>query len=435
MSSLKEIQEEFQYNKTKNCVQCGYCLPVCPTYITMKNETHSPRGRINLIKMLGEGKITDVSVLEEPLDMCLGCRACETACPTGVEYGSLLEAARVAIVRRKKFSAPVRLLRNTTFKRAFPSRKVMNAAGNTFWLYERTKLKKAARATGLMKKLPFHLGKIEAAMPKPVSPKERKRMPQFLNAKGKKKHTVAFFTGCVMDAMFHRINQLSVQLLAMAGCDVLVVPKQTCCGALQAHSGEIEETKRLAKQNIALFEKEKVDFIVNNAGGCGAMLVEYTHLLSNDKEWAERAADFSRKTKDISEILVLSEAFQSLTPKKSERVTYQPSCHLTNVVKVTKEPVELLSRIQGIQLTRMEQENLCCGSAGIYNIVNYEASMEILDEKMDNVKKAEPAVIITTNPGCLLQMKLGTQRENLASSVRVLHLVEYLAEIAGIEAF
>jgi glycolate oxidase iron-sulfur subunit len=401
----------------------------------MKNETHSPRGRINLIKMLGEGRITDVSVLEEPLDMCLDCRACETACPTGVEYGSLLEAARAAIVKRKKFSAPVRLLRETTFKRGFPSRTVMNAAGNTFWLYKKTKLQKAARATGVLKKLPFHLGNFEAVMPKPVSPKERKRMPQFLKAEGEKKYAVAFFTGCVMDAVFHKINQLSVKLLAKAGCDVFVFPDQTCCGALQAHSGELDLTIQLAKRNIAAFEKENIDFIVNNAGGCGAMLVEYAHLLSDDEEWAERALEFSKKTKDISEILILSEVINHLTARKDERITYQPSCHLTNVVKITREPVELLSRIRGIQLNRMEQENMCCGSAGIYNLVHYEASMEILDEKMAHVKKTKPAVIITTNPGCLLQMKLGIERENLSASVRALHLIEYLAECAEIDGF
>ena len=430
--SLEELREEFQYNKTNSCVQCGYCLPVCPTYVTTRIETHSPRGRINLVKMVGEGKITDLSVLEEPLDLCLGCRACETACPTGVEYGSILESARAALVKRKKFKAPVRLLRKTMFQNVFPSKTAMNVIGNTFWLYEKSGLQKAMRKTGIMKKLPYHLGEFEATMSQAVSPAERKQAPSKAKAKGEKKYTVAFFTGCIMDAMFHRINRLSVQLLAEAGCDVIVIPNHTCCGALHAHSGEIEEAKRLAKQNIAAFEQENVDFIVNNAGGCGAMLHEYDHLLADDPEWADRAAAFTAKSRDISQVLVACGGLPNLRANPEERVTYQPSCHMTNVQKVTDEPIDLLKSVSGIDFIEMEQANMCCGSAGIYNIINYDASMDILDEKMKNTKATGASVIITTNPGCLIQMKLGVEREKLSQSVRVLHLVEYLAEAAGI---
>lgn len=235
-----------------------------------------------------------------------------------------------------------------------------------------------------------------------------------------------------MDAMFHRINRLSVQLLAEAGCDVIVIPNQTCCGALHAHSGEIEEAKRLAKQNIAAFEQENVDFIVNNAGGCGAMLHEYDHLLADDPEWADRAAAFTAKSRDISQVLVACGGLPNLRSNPEERVTYQPSCHMTNVQKVTEEPLNLLKSISGINFVEMEQANMCCGSAGIYNIINYDASMDILDEKMKHTKATGASVVITTNPGCLIQMKLGIEREKLSDSVRALHLVEYLAEAAGI---
>lgn len=430
--TLEQLKEELQYEKTNACVQCGYCLPVCPTYLTMGKETHSPRGRINLVKMVGEGKITDLSVLEEPMDLCLGCRACETACPTGVEYGSLLEAARAAIVRRKKFSSPVRLLRKTMFKKVFPSRQVMKFTGNAFWLYEKSGMKKAVHQSGVMNKLPYHLGEFEAIMPQAVSPKERKKALNKVKAKGEKKYTVAFFTGCIMDAMFQQINRLSIQLLTEAGCDVVVVQKQTCCGALHAHSGEMEEAKRLAKMNIAAFEDERVDFIVNNAGGCGAMLYEYGHLLTHDKEWADRASAFSAKSRDISQVLISCGGLPNLQAQQEELVTYQRSCHMTNVQKVTNEPIELLKSVSGIKFIEMERANMCCGSAGIYNIVNYDASMDILDEKMKDTKATGASVVITTNPGCLLQMKLGIERENLSKSMRALHLVEYLAEAAGI---
>lgn len=428
---LEQLRQELNYEKTNNCVQCGYCLPVCPTFETMRKETHSPRGRINLIKMVGEGRINDLSVIEEPFDLCLGCRACETVCPTGVEYGAILDSAKEAITKRKQFSTPVRLLRKTFLKQVFPSKKWMNFTGNAYWLYEKSGVQKVARKTGIMEKLPYNLGKFEAIAPTSVSPGERKQFPTRLQAKGEKKYTVAFFTGCVMDALFQKINRLSVQLLAEVGCEVIVVENQTCCGALHSHAGDGEEARALAKRNIAAFEQENVDFIVNNAGGCGAMLKEYDKLLAHDQQWVDRAKHFSEKTKDISELIVLCGGIPNLTSDKRERVTYQPSCHMTNVQKVTNEPLQLLNSIEGIEVVRMQKENMCCGSAGIYNIVNYDESMKVLDVKMEKVKETDPSVIITTNPGCLLQMKLGIERENLTDSVRALHLIEYLAEKAG----
>lgn len=431
-TTLDQLRKELNYEKTNNCVQCGYCLPVCPTYATMGKETHSPRGRINLIKMVGEGRIKDLSVIEEPFNLCLGCRACETVCPTGVEYGAILESAKEAIVKRKKFPTPIRMLRGSLLRQVIPSRKWMNFTGNAYWLYEKTGIQKIAQKSGVMKKLPYNLGKFEAITPSSVSPVERGHFPTRVEAKGEKKYTVAFFTGCIMDALFQKINRLSVQLLAEVGCEVIVIPNQTCCGALHSHAGEVEEARNLAKQNITAFEKEKVDFIINNAGGCGAMLNEYHKLLANEPEWADKAFQFSQRTKDISQILVMCGGISNLSSDQPERVTYQPSCHMTNVQKVTNEPLQLLNSIKGIEFIRMQQENMCCGSAGIYNIVNYNESMKVLDMKMENVKDTDSAVIITTNPGCLLQMKLGIERENLTGTVRALHLIEYLAEKAGI---
>lgn len=424
---LAALRTELNYEKTNKCVQCGYCLPACPTYLTMGKETHSPRGRINLVKMAGEGRIKDLSVLEEPLDLCLGCRACETVCPTGVEYGAILESARAAITRRKKFSVPANAFRNTLFKKVFPSRKAMNLIGNAMWLYEKTGVQKLARKSGLTEKLPAHLGEFEKIMPAAVSPWERSRLPKFTGAKGEKKYSVAFFVGCVMDAMFSKINRLSVQLLSEVGCDVIVVENQTCCGALHAHAGEREEGKKLAKQNILAFEQAEVDFIVNNAGGCGAMMAEYNHLLADEPEWADRARQFSSKSKDISQVLALCGGVKG-QERPTDRVTYQPSCHMTNVQKVTADPVQLIKNLPNVELVEMKEANMCCGSAGIYNIVHYDASMEILDHKMKQVKDTQTTTIVTTNPGCLLQMKLGIERANLSGRMRAVHLVEYLAE-------
>lgn len=430
--NLAALRKELNYEKTNQCVQCGYCLPVCPTYLTMGKETHSPRGRINLVKMAGEGRITDLSVLEEPLDLCLGCRACETVCPTGVEYGAILESARAAVTRRKKHSLPVKILRNTLLKKVFPSRKAMNLIGNAMWIYEKSGAQKLARKSGLTKMAPAHLGEFEAITSPAVSPWERSSLPAYTPAKGSKKYTVAFFVGCVMDAMFRKINQLSIQLLAEVGCDVIVVENQTCCGALHAHTGEMEESKRLAKRNIDAFEQaEAADFIVNNAGGCGGMMVEYDHLLADQPQWAERAQRFARKTRDISQILALCGGIKG-KDRPAERVTYQRSCHMTNVQRVTREPVQLIRQLPNVELVEMKETDMCCGSAGIYNMVHYEASMDILDLKMEHVKDTKATTIVTTNPGCLLQMKVGIERENLGGSMRAVHLVEYLAEAYGL---
>lgn len=431
-ANTKQLREEFQYDKTSKCVQCGYCLPVCPTYLTMGKETHSPRGRINLIKLVGEGRITDLTALEEPLNLCLGCRACETACPLGVEYGAILESAKAALVNRKTFSVPIRLLRKAMLKRVFPSKSIMNFTGNAYWFFEKSGFQNILRKSNAIKKLPFHLGEFEAIMPKAVTPKQRSQFNSFMKAKGERKYTVAFFTGCIMDAMFRKINDLSIKLLAEVGCDVYVAEKQTCCGALHAHSGEMDDTKELAKKNIAAFEEVEADFIVNNAGGCGAMLNEYHHLLRDEPSWAERAAAFTSKSKDISQIIVACGGLQNVQ-QRIERVTYQRSCHMTNVQKVTKEPLQLLNSIPGIELVEMENPHMCCGSAGVYNIVNYDESMKILDEKMKNVQETRASIIITTNPGCLIQMKLGIEREQLSSSVKSLHLIEYLADAVGIK--
>ena len=234
-----------------------------------------------------------------------------------------------------------------------------------------------------------------------------------------------------MDTMFYDINTKSIRLLQETGCDVTIIKEQTCCGALQNHSGETEITKRLAKENIQAFEKEDFDYVVNSIGGCGAQLVEYDKLLADEPECADRAKRFAEKNVDIS--VILSQLELPYEKEVNRVVTYQPSCHLSNVQKRVNEPLELLKSIPGITYVELPDKNMCCGSAGIYNIVNYDASMEILDEKMKHVEKVNPDTIVTSNPGCHLQMKVGVEREGLAEKISVVHLVELLAEASGIE--
>ena len=419
--------EGLAYDETFSCVQCGYCLPACPTYLTMKKETHSPRGRINLVKMAAEGKIT-LEQIQEPIDLCLGCRACERVCPTNVQYGTILESAKEAIQKRKNKEMTLggKTLKNILYRQLFPNKQNLTMASHLLWFYQKIGLKNVAHSSGIIKVLPNHLVSFDKVIPKISSPNERKKRLTILKPKGETKYRIAFFTGCVMDAIFHRINELSMKLLQAGGCEVIVVPNQTCCGALHAHSGELEQARDLAKKNIEAFENESFDYVVNNAGGCGATLNEYPHLLKGEVEWKERAKRFSEKSLDIS--VILSKLELPLKKEIKKIVTYQPSCHMRNVQKVEKEPLSLITSINGITLNRMENEDMCCGSAGIYNIVNYKESMEILDEKMKGVKEINPQVIVTTNPGCLLQMKLGIERENKTDKVEVLHLVELLAD-------
>ena len=415
------------YQETFDCVQCGYCLPACPTYKTMEKETHSPRGRINLVKMAAEGKIS-LSELEGPIDLCLGCRACETACPTNVQYGKILESAKEVLQEEKKKRMPnrVKMFQSFFFNKVLPQDSVLNVAGAGLAFYQHSGLQKVTRKLGILQMFPENLASFEKILPKVEGPIRRKRRTQHYPAQEKPAYSVGFFTGCIMDTMFSSINTLSIKLLQAAGCDVKIIKEQTCCGALQNHSGETKTTKALAKKNIEAFEKHQCDFVVNSIGGCGAMLVEYDHLLADEPEWAERAREFARKNIDIS--VLLSELSLPFRKEIRKVVTYQPSCHMTNVQKRTKEPLTLLKSIPGITYKELPAKDMCCGSAGIYNIVNYHESMDILDDKMEQVNKVKPEIIVTTNPGCHLQMKLGVEREGQSDNVQVVHLVELLAE-------
>ena len=425
---------ELAYEETFDCVQCGYCLPACPTYLTMGSETHSPRGRINLVKMAAEGEIT-YSELEGPINLCLGCRACEVVCPTNVQYGKILDSAKEVIQEYKKKSNTItkraKLFQDFVFDKAIPSKKLLNTAGAGIALYQKSGLQKVAKKTKAINILPENLRTFENALPEVEGLLDRKKREDHYPAKLRPAYRIGFFTGCVMDTMFSAINTKSIKLLQEAGCEVTVIREQTCCGALQNHSGEMEITKQLAKENIQAFEKYDFDYIVNSIGGCGAQLVEYDKLFADDIVWAKRAEQFAQKNVDIS--VILSELPLPFTKEINKVITYQPSCHMTNVQKRVNEPLEMLKSIPGITYLELPDKNMCCGSAGIYNIVHYEASMEILDEKMKHVEKVSPEVIVTTNPGCHLQMKVGIEKEGLTDAIEVVHIVELLAEACNIE--
>ncbi|MGG3694321.1 (Fe-S)-binding protein [Heyndrickxia ginsengihumi] len=430
----KEIQQQFQermdYNELLNCMRCGFCLPSCPTYIeTGGQEKYSPRGRIAMMKAITDGILDADEEVEHSLDLCLGCRACEPVCPSGVKYGQLLEEARDILQEHKKQSLPVQALRKSVFHGLFPHQNRMETVTGLIGLYQRSGLSKIARKIGFIDLFPESMATMEKVLPEIPTRKEIKQRPRFFEHEGEKKATVALFAGCLMDTMFFKTNQATITLLQKAGCDVVIPENQLCCGALHGHSGEMKKAIEMAKQNIEAFEQANADYIITNAGGCGAFLIEYHHILKDDPVWAERAQSFVSKLKDISAILVDLHFHETHILRLPEQtITYQDSCHLRNVMHTFKEPRILLQGIKGIHFKEMEGADTCCGSAGVYNIVESKMAMQILDHKMEKVKDTNATTIVTANPGCLLEMKLGIERNSQSNRMRAVHIADLLLE-------
>ena len=430
-----QFQEKMNQDELLNCMRCGFCLPTCPTYIESGyQESHSPRGRIALMKAVVDGLIEPDEDFERSLDLCLGCRACEPVCPSGVNYGHLLEDARDIVNQNKKFSMPVKMVRKAVFKGLFPHQERMRGLTGLIGFYQRSGLQKVARGIGVMKLFPESLATMEKVLPQVPTMKEMKNRPELLEPIGPKTHKVAFFSGCLMDTMFLETNNATMKLLQLAGCEIVIPKDQACCGALHGHSGEKEDAKALARRNIKAFEDTGVDFIITNAGGCGAFLIDYDHLLKDDPEWKERAQAFTDKIKVISQILMEVGFHEKVKLELSpQTITYQDSCHLRNVMKTASAPRTLLQSIKGVEFSEMQNADRCCGSAGIYNIVESEMSMQLLDSKMVQAKATHATTIVTANPGCLLQMKLGIEREGLSERMRGVHIVDLLLEAAQTE--
>src|SRR5690606_21176514 len=369
---------------------------------------------------------------KDQMNLCLGCRACEPACPADVKYGQLIEQTKEALEEHAQHSAPVKIMRKTLFKGVFPKRGSMKLLGGSLAFYQKSGLQKVARGTGIMKLFPKHLAEMEQILPEASSKGVVERMGTFYAAKGKKVGTVAMFRGRIMDVMFADTNVNTVELLSAAGFDVHIPDAQVCCGALYAHSGEMEDARALAKTNIDVFKELGVDYIVSNAGGCAALLIEYDHLLAQDEQYREDGKWFAERVIDISTLLVEKGNPLEFADKSSQtehvKVTYQDSCHLRNVMKGSSAPRTLMKNVANTEYIEMVESDRCCGSAGTYNVVQPEMAGSILEHKMVHADRTEASYMLTSNPGCLLQMKLGLEKHKPQQPMQAMHIVDFLHE-------
>lgn len=446
------------YDLMRQCIHCGFCLPTCPTYAVLGVEMDSPRGRIYQMQAVADGKLDISDDFIEHMNCCVGCRACETACPSGVQFGKLIEAAReqiqittTTVVAQKgreandkeeyattmpppstrvKNNAATRLLRSFFFGTMLPSRRMLSIVFGGLKVYQRSGLQTIVQSTRLLNAInamptPFkgHLKLPEELMTSAKGAIIPGILPEITPASGIKRYRVGMISGCIMDQVFRDINEATIRVLAANGCEVITPSQQGCCGALHIHGGEAEQGRDLARKNIDIFERYNCDAIIINSAGCGSTLKEYDHLLREDPAYKQRAQDFSHKVKDISEFLVSIKCVQPMG-EIQQTVAYHDACHLLHGQKIKQQPRQLLTSIPGIKLVDLKESDWCCGSAGIYNLTNQEMAQELLERKMNNIQATKASIIATGNPGCMMQIAMGARQRGL--NLEVMHPVQLL---------
>src|SRR6266446_6373087 len=407
------------------CVHCGFCLPVCPTYALWNEEMDSPRGRIYLMKLAADGQADINSQWVGHFDTCLGCMACMTACPSGVDYGKLIEATRAQIERKYDRGWLERFYRRLIFG-VFTRPERLRLMRWPLLLYQRSGLRRLARGSGLLQLLPKRVQAMEALLPE-LSAAET--IEEITPAVGEKRRRVGLLLGCVQREFFPQVNAATARVLAAEGCEVVAPQAQPCCGALLVHAGEEFAAVELAKKTIDAFGRANVDTIVTNAAGCGSNVKEYGHLLRDDPDYAERAKVFATKCKDVSEVLTELEPRAARHALKL-RVAFHDSCHLQHAQGVRLQPRALLSGIPGLELAEIPEAAICCGSAGIFNLVLPDAANERGDRKAQLIAPLKSDVVATGNPGCMLQMQSALARRG--QKTPVVHTIQLLdASIRG----
>jgi glycolate oxidase iron-sulfur subunit len=405
-----------EYDNMLACIRCGLCLTSCPTYVLSMHESEGPRGRVGMARALAEGTLELTPDLVEHELNCLVCDACSAVCPAGVHMDPLQVVLRTAIASKARDSWKVRLVRAVVFAWLFTDMARFRLIARAMWLYQRFGVRWLARRAGVLKLI----GLQDAERLLPDLPSAF-LTPHDETYEGRGSTPAAFFAGCVMSTALADIDRATIRVLQRVGYTVSNPRGQGCCGALHAHGGDLPRALDLARANIAAFEVAQGPIVVNSAG-CGAMLKDYAHHLRDDPRWAERAQVFSGRVRDLSEVI----SPEALTTHRdlSLNVVYQDACHLLHAQRISREPRALLARVPGVQLVEIQEASLCCGSAGVYNVTNPVQSRQLQQRKLDNVLKVAPDVIVTANPGCLLQLRAGLAERG--SRVPVKHIAEVL---------
>lgn len=428
MSAVHSHLKDLDYSVVQQCMHCGLCLPTCPTYDATKLERNSPRGRIALMRAIADERLEPTKAFADEMYFCLGCLACMTACPAGVNYAELFEHARAEAEQSGVLDSPKRgLIRGFTLRWLFMDLHRLHLVGYALRLYQQLGLQTFIRRCGVLNLLPKRLRELEAMTPQMQEKFSNELIEPLTAAVGPKRFRVAMLTGCAQDLIFSDVNRDTVEVLARNGCDVVTPPVQLCCGSLHAHNGEWELAQQLARKNIDQFPPDQFDAIITNAAGCGSHLKHYAKLLAGDPVYETRAHQWDAKMADIHEWL----ARTGITPPTAanapaQSVTYHEACHLCHGQKITAQPRQVLCAIPNLQLTELPESTWCCGSAGIYNLTQPEMADNLLDRKLRHIKSTKADVVATGNPGCLLQVLNGCKRNGL--EVRVAHPVTLLAE-------
>lgn len=409
---------ELNYDRFLDCVHCGLCTAACPTYSILGTEMDSPRGRIYLMRSLADGKIEWNDTVIRHLDLCLGCLACESACPSGVDYSQIIEWGRAEIEQHHERPVKQAFLRKILVEQIFahPARLQL--------LLAPIRLGRKLGVFQLMRRmrLPDSLTRMEAMLPEHLNGWEE--IAEITPAIGERRYRVGLLTGCVARIMFSGVNAATVRVLALNGCEVVTPKDQVCCGALYMHNGNPEAAKAMIRTNLDVFGRYELDAIIVNAAGCGSTMKEYGHILCDEPSYATRAAEFQNRTKDVCEFLAGLPDRRKPHPLNM-KVTYHDACHLAHGQKIRKEPRQIIRSIPGVELVEMNEADWCCGSAGVYNITEPEMSQKLLNRKIDNILSTGVDAVVTGNPGCLLQLGFGLRQRGLA--LEVLHPVELLS--------
>lgn len=415
------------YSVVQQCMHCGLCLPTCPTYSATKIERHSPRGRIALMRAIADDRLDVTRTFAEEMYFCLGCLACMTACPAGVDYARLFERARAEVESRGLLRSPKRdLIRAFAVRWLFTDLRRLELLGRGLRLYQQLGIQTLVRRSGLLKLLPKRLQELEAITPEIQPAFSAELIAPTTPARGRKRYRVAMLTGCAQDLIFSNINRDTVEVLACNGCEVITPMEQLCCGSLHAHNGELALAQDLARKQMDQFPPETFDAIITNAGGCGSHLKHYSTLLAEDPEYAGQAELWDAKVKDIHEWLAEIGVLRPAADLPPQVVTYHESCHLSHGQRIVNEPRELLRLIPNLKLVELPESAWCCGSAGIYNIIQPEMAGELLRRKLQNIRSTGAVTVATGNPGCLLQLVNGARQQGW--NLRVVHPVTLLAE-------